>query len=126
MKTLNFKNAIVSLLDDGIIHIHLKAFTEITITDAALIVEAIEKLGEQKKMPVLIDAGEYSTVDKEVRAFSASEECNIFTKADAIAYNNGGQKIIANFYLKQNKPVVPTKIFANKKEAVVWLKTFIK
>lgn len=116
----------VTLLKEGILHIHLKEHAEITLNDA---VEAVLKMGELsngKKLPVFIDAGEYCSIDSEARIFSASEESNLYTLADAIAYNNLGQKLIAKFYLNHNNPSVPTKVFSEKKEALTWLKTFIK
>jgi hypothetical protein len=35
------------------------------------------------------------------------------------------QKILANFYIKINKPERPTKFFNNKDEAINWLKPFL-
>jgi hypothetical protein len=126
MKEILLQKSTVSLLEEGILHIHLKSGTEIHLTDAVLIVEAMGKLGGGKKFPVLIDAGEFTSVDQEVRIFSAGEESNLYTLADAIAYYSLGQKLIANFYLNHNKPAVPTRAFGSKQEAIEWLKTFIK
>jgi hypothetical protein len=126
MKTIIQKNITVELTDENILHIHIHAYTEVTLSDAVLALEAMEKLSEGKKHPVLIDAGEFSSVDKEVREFSASPESNAFTLADAIAYDNIGQKIVANFYISQNRPVVPTRMFSEKEEALKWLRTFLK
>jgi hypothetical protein len=125
MKAIELKKSSVSLLDEGILHIHLKGGTEIELEDAVLIVEAMGKLGGEKKLPVLIDAGEFVSIDKEVRIFSASPESNIYTLADAIAYVSLAQKLIADFYIKYNKPVVPTKDFPSKEDAIEWLKTFV-
>jgi hypothetical protein len=116
----------VSLLKEGILHIHLKAHSEITLNDAVFAVEEIGRLANGKKHPVFIDAGGFCTVDKEARLFSASEESNIYTLADAIAYDNLGQKLITDFYIKQNNPGVPTRAFSKKTEAISWLKTFLK
>jgi len=91
-----------------------------------LIVEAMGKLGGGKKYPVLIDAGEFSSIDKETRIFPAAAESNIYTLADAIAYCNLAQKLLADFYLKHNRPVVPTRVFPTKTEAIAWLKTFVQ
>ena len=85
MKEVKLKKSTVSLLDDGIMHIHLNGGTEIELSDAVLIVEAMGVLGGGKRFPVLIDAGEFTSIDKEVRIFSASEESNLYTLADAIA-----------------------------------------
>ncbi len=126
MRKIQLKKSLVTLTDERIIHIHLKANSEIELSDAILIVEAMGKLGGGKKFPVLIDAGEFASVDKEVRIFSASAESNIYTLADAIAYCSLAQKLIADFYVKHNKPVVPTQIFSDKAKAIQWLKTFRK
>ncbi len=126
MHEIELKKSIVSLLDNGILHIHFKPGAEILLSDAALIVEAMEKVGKGKKYPVLIDAGEFVSVDQEVRAFSASAESNMFTLADAIAYYSFGQKLVVDFYIKNNQPVVPTRAFSNKNDAVKWLQTYIK
>ena len=126
MHEIELKKSVITLMDNGILHIHLKANAEVELSDAILIVEAMGKLGKGKKFPVLIDAGEFTSVDREVRVFSASEESNIYTIADAIAYYSLAQKLIANFYIKHNNPVVPTKAFQTKEEAISWLQTFKK
>lgn len=124
MRKIELEKATVSIEND-IIHIHLKSGQEIELSDAVFIVEAMGKLGDGKKYPILIDAGEFSSIDKEARIFSATAESNLYTLADAIAYCNIAQKLLANFYVKYNKPLVPTRVFANKAEAVDWLKTFL-
>jgi hypothetical protein len=116
----------VKLMDEGILYIHLKDYAEITLNDAVLAVVKMGEISKGRKLPVFIDAGEFCTIDSEARKFSATEESNIYTLADAIAYSNLGQKLIANFYLNQNNPSVPTKVFSEKKEALTWLKTFLK
>jgi hypothetical protein len=125
MKKIELEKSVVELLKDGIMYIHIKSGCELELTDAVYIVEAMGKIGGGRKYPVLIDGGEFSSVDKEARIFSASIESNIYTLADAIAYCNLAQKLLASFYLKHNHPAVPTAIFSDKKEAIDWLKTFI-
>lgn len=126
MKTINLEKTRVTLLDEGIIHIHIKEDADIELADAVLIVEAMGKLGGGKKYPVLIDAGEFSSIDREVQVYSATAESNLYTLADAIAYCNLAQKLLSDFYVKYNKPVVPTKVFAKKDEAIEWLKGFVE
>lgn len=87
---------------------------------------AMFEIGGGQKYPVLIDAGDFVRIDPDVRVFSASEEGNICTLADAIAYNSLAQKLIANFYVFHNKPVIPTQIFSDRNEAIEWLKRFVK
>lgn len=126
MNAKKLKAIEVKLMKEGILHIHLKENTQITLNDPVLAVEEMGKISKGKKLPVFIDAGEFCSIDSEARIFSASEESNIYTLADAIAYSNLGQKLIANFYLNHNKPSVPTKVFSEKEAAVEWLKTFLK
>ena len=126
MHEIELKKSIVMLRDDGIMHIHLKPGAEMELSDAIIIVEAMGKIGKGKKFPVLIDAGEFVTIEKEVRVFSASEESNIYTLADAIAYCSFAQKLIADFYIKNNHPTVPTRAFANKEVAIKWLESLKK
>lgn len=123
---VNLKNATLHIRKDGILHIHIKANADLQLDDAVQIVETMGKLGNRKKFPILIDAGDFAHIDKEVRIFSASRESNIYTIADAIAYSSFPQKLVADFYVKHNKPVVPTQVFPEMDKAIKWLKTFVK
>jgi hypothetical protein len=127
MKTrIDLKHIVVSMLAEGIIHLHIKEGCLLDLNDAVLTVEAMGKIGGGKKYPVLIDAGEFTGVDKDVRIFAAGEESNLYTLADAIAFCNLGQKLIADFYVNHNNPVVPTRVFADKQEAIAWLSMFLR
>ncbi len=115
----------VKLLKEGILHIHLLENSIVTLNDAVLAVVKMGELTNGKKFPVFIDAGEFCTIDSEARIFSASKDGNIYTLADAIAYSNLGQKLIADFYLNHNHPLVPTKVFSKMEDAIAWLKTYL-
>lgn len=125
MKFTKHPNITIKLLKEGIMHIHLNANSEITLNDAVEVVEAIGEISKGKKLPVLIDAGEYCVIDKEVRLFCASEGGCLYSSAEAIAYGNISQKLMSNFYMNFNRPVVPTKSFSDKKDAIQWLETFL-
>src|ERR1700751_5338566 len=120
MKTIELQTATVSLRNDGIMHIHIKEGNEMQLDDAKEVIEAIGKLGNKQKFPVLIDCGEFAAVDREVRIFSASKEGNIYTSADAIAYHSFAHKLLADFYVNHNKPSIPTKIFQDNDEGITW------
>lgn len=126
MKTIALEKVTLHVRNDGILHIHIKPNADLQLDDAREIVEAMGKTGSRKKFPVLIDAGEFASMDEEVRVFSASPESNIYTIADAIAYHSLAQKLTADFYVKHNHPSVPTRVFPDKTEAIHWLKTFVK
>jgi hypothetical protein len=126
MTSINSEKTIVSLIENNIIHIHLKSNQEIALNDAEEVLESMGIVGEGKKYPVFIDVGEFVSIDDDVRVFSASKAGNIYTIADAIAVDNIAQKLLTNFYLKNDHPKVPTKIFSNKHDALAWLSEFQK
>ena len=63
----------------------------------------------------------FSEMDPEIREWSASTSGNNYTYVDAIVISNFAQKLIADFYLKFNKPPMPTKIFKSKDKALDWI-----
>ena len=126
MKIIELETARIQLREDGIMHIHIKEGREMHLNDAIQVIEAVGKLGNKQKYPVLIDCGEFATIDKEVRIFSASKKANIYTLAEAIAYHSFAHKLLINFYVDYNKPTIETKVFSNNEEAITWLQTFIK
>lgn len=64
----------------------------------------------------------FADVDNETRKWAADPSGNHYTHTDAIVIGNLGQKIITDFYLRFDKPVVPTKIFFSLDKAVEWTK----
>lgn len=126
MNTIDLSLTVVRLRSDGILHVYIKERAHITMTEALETLKAMQIIGNGRRYPVLIDAGEFVNIDPEVRVFSASAEGNLYTIADAIAYHTLPQKLTANFYVAFNKPVVPTRTFSEMSEAINWLKTFVK
>jgi 2'-5' RNA ligase len=124
MQSINLNKSLVSIIEEQIIHVHLKTNQEIELQDVQEIINAIGSLTKGKKFPVFIDAGSFININQDAFTFSASEAGNIYTLADAIAVQNLGQKLLANFYLKNDHPKVPTKVFTEKEEALTWLKRF--
>lgn len=97
-----------------------------TIYDVTIIKQvAVEtgKLTGGKKCMQLTIAGKYSTISKEGREYAATEEAVEFTIAEAYVIQSLAQRILGNFYLKFNKPKVPTRLFTDKDKAEKWLKS---
>lgn len=63
----------------------------------------------------------YAEMDPEVRDWAADTSGNNYTYCDAIIISNLAQKIIANFYIKFNKPKMPTKVFTSTEKAMEWI-----
>jgi hypothetical protein len=72
--------------------------------------------------PVLSYIKFVKAISKEARDFFASKEgCEGLTKG-ALMVDSGFSKIMGNLFLTVHKPIIPGKIFTDRKEAMEWLK----
>jgi hypothetical protein len=120
-----FENYSILIREDGIVQIEIIPDSEISVDE---IIEGtnfvLERL-DSIKAPVLFIANEFSLPSKESREYLAKKESLPYSLADAYVINSFPQKIAANFYLKVNKPARPTKMFNNREDALIWLKTYM-
>jgi hypothetical protein len=119
------KASVVMLRNDGIMEYSIRPNLTMNVSDARDIVDATNELGGGKKYPLLINAGNFSLVDTEVRYYASSPEANRFTIASAILVRNIAQKLMGNAYIKFNKPPTPTRLFTDEQEAVRWLLSYL-
>lgn len=68
----------------------------------------------------------FSEMEPEIREWASQPNENTYTYLDAIVISNLAQKLIANFYLKFNKPPRPTKIFTTTESALEWIVSEMK
>lgn len=81
----------------------------------------IELVGKEQKYPLLIDADAFINVTPEARKLVRKLEPIVPISARAMIINSLGQRILVSFYIKVQKPLVPTKIFNNYEEGIQWL-----
>lgn len=62
----------------------------------------------------------FANIKPELREWAADSSGNNNTYSDALLIKSLPQKIIADFYLKINKPEKPTKIFYSLDKALEW------
>jgi hypothetical protein len=117
-------HSVIKLREDGIIEIDCRNNYEYSVNDVKENWAIIKELAKGKKILVFNNMPEFTTASKETREFVAKGEHKDFIAAEAFVIQSLAQKILGNFYLKINKPVVPAKIFTNKENAVQWLSTF--
>ena len=111
----------VQLFDAKLVRIEIFSNNIIALDESKKINDAIGTLSKGTECFVLMVADEFTQFDRSAADFSASEEGLRYTIADALVVKSLSHKILANFYLKFNKPAKPTKIFTNEPEAVKWL-----
>jgi len=115
----------IILREDGILELHADDNHIYEIEDVKENVAAFGKLSKYKKIPVLIIGGYFTTIKKETRIFMASAESLKYSKAEAFLLKSLAQKILINFYIRVDKPLVPTRVFTDKQKAIDWLKEFL-
>jgi hypothetical protein len=74
--------------------------------------------------PMIVILGCVKHITKEAREFLASKEGCQKVKRCAIVISSEVTKIIANFFIRINKPQVPTTIFTSEEKARQWLLSF--
>lgn len=121
VKTITLVFAEIELLENGIIRVNMFDKTSIGEVESRHINNAIGELSEGKPARIMMIPQPNTVFDHGAREFSASEEGLQFTIGDALVVNSLAHKILANFYLKFNKPRKPSKAFDHEEDAIAWL-----
>jgi len=111
-------------IEDGIICYIFSPGLIITEEAAISIVGKRIRISKGRTYPALVDFCQIQYITKVAREY--------FAKGDGIRYLNSGaflvksqvQTIFINFFLMINKPVLPTKLFTDRQEAINWLQQF--
>ena len=122
---IQFTHSEIFLREDGIVEILIKESSFIGRDECVEVVDSYKEILEPKKYPLLHIIEDYVTIDKEAREFAASKEGLMFSKVEAFVINSLAHKILANFYIKVNRPSVPTRFFRSKEEAEEWLSKYL-
>ncbi len=86
--------------------------------------ERVRNNMNKKKTRVIIDMTTVSEISKEARDYLANERTASIQRATALLIGSSVSRVIGNFFLGLNKPITPTRLFTNSKEAIKWLHTF--
>jgi hypothetical protein len=113
----------VELRDDGIIQFFYGDNVTYTMKETEELENAVVKITKGVVHKSLRVAGKFSNLDIEVMKYLSRGRGTLFTLADSFVLHSMPQKLLANFYLKINKPVLPTKFFTKINEADKWLRS---
>ena len=117
-------DAIYTEREDGIICVHFKEGLEITPEVQDRLFKIYNEICQGERRPFLFTAEEYVSVTKEGREY-ATEMVHLFPRsASAVLVKSVAYKIVANFYLRVNKPKSPYKVFSDEEKAIKWLQGF--
>ena len=120
---VDLKHSLLMLRDDGIVEINCADNYEYSVDDIKENLHQIKLFSGNNKVAVLNNLNKYTAVSNEVRDYVATAPHKGFIKAEAFVIHSIAQWLLAKFYLKINKPIVPAKFFKNKSEAEKWLKS---
>jgi len=121
LKEINIPEALIQLRSDGIIHVHYKKNTTVDVETQRVMRDIFRQMAPGKKLPYIFSASSGVTITKEARENSNVPDSPI--GAYAIIANNLAYRLVANFYLKVNKPVIPSKLFSTIEDALEWIYT---
>ena len=93
----------------------------LTIEAAKDITKKIGEISKGEKIRQLYIPGEFNEVDNEVLQYSASEEGQQYSYAEAYVVKSLALRIMGNFYLKVKKPLNLTRMFITREDAIHWL-----
>lgn len=122
IREIEHEKLIVRLMEGHYVHVIFKPHTEITVELQNEMVQLYREITGGKKAPFLFEGGEFVSITKEARENAIIMEDDTPTSASAILVKNLGQKIVADFYYKINKPKQPYKVFWSREKALLWIK----
>lgn len=118
---MEFKKHTVTIFDSGILMFEVKPDVILTSNDLNVTRQWLSHFGEKKYLNLII-AKSRAEVEEDFRLDAANSDK--YTIADAIVVNGMSQRIMANLYLRFNRPIRPTKVFTDQESAAFWLMSF--
>ncbi|MFT5777347.1 MAG: hypothetical protein ACI837_000279 [Crocinitomicaceae bacterium] len=112
----------ISLREDQIVHVYINPHTHITIELQTRLIDAYWSLVNDEHV-FIFEGGEFVSISKEARENARLIEDKSPVSASAIVAHNLGQKILADYYYRFNKPKTPLKVFRSFDDGINWLKT---
>jgi len=112
-------------VENDILFMRAKQDADFDLAATIELVSVRKELKSDKKMKVLMDTRNMFQVSKESREYGAKKEVSGLSSAMAIlAGKSLTATLIGNFFIRYNKPAVPTKMFKKEENALKWLNSF--
>lgn len=122
VREIEIDEAVLGMREDGILQVFLKDNMELDAELQLRWIEIYHELTGGVKVPFIFQGGIGSTVTREARDKAIEFEDRIPRLASAVVVTNTAHALIANFFLKFNKPSVPYRVFKDFDKAIEWLK----
>jgi hypothetical protein len=113
---------ITSWIEDGILFALYKKDAVIGLQAAKELVALRKNISKGASYPCLIYIKNIKAMSKEARTYFAGQEATEGIIKGAFVTDSTFTMVMGNLFLTLDKPLVPSKLFTNKKEAIEWLK----
>ncbi len=124
-KKIDIPEAIIHCRADGIVHVRFKEKAEVDIALQERLLKIYLEICADGKRPFIFSALNDVNFTREARENSIKMEPLFPGSATALIADSVAYRLIANFYLKIQKPKSPNKIFKDVPSAVNWLKNYL-
>lgn len=125
LKSSELPTATFYLLEDDVVWIRYKELEdEFDLAQAKKHTQALEALNNGCPVHLVIDFRDLDIAfSREARAYFANSDGHSSVRASqAIILSGLAHKIVANFYIKFNKPSCPARIFSDPEDALGWVR----
>jgi len=123
IKEFDFPEVNIQRKSNDIVYVTFKDDCNLDIDLQMRLLNHYNDITENKLMLFVFMAAENVSITKEARDNAVKIEDISMIGASAVIATSLPYKLIANFYLRFNKPKRPFKVFSEEEEAVKWLKT---
>ena len=107
------------LYENRIYHVVIPSFNEVNMELIEVGYQFLNKNGGGKFFNIF-QFSSFSDIRPEIREWAAESSGTKYTVSDAIVIDSLPQKIMADFYLKVNRPKKPTRVFYSLEKAAEW------
>lgn len=125
IKELDFPDVNLQLKSNDVVYVLFKNNCTLDIDLQIRLLDYYRDITGGKLMRFIFLAADNVSVTKEARDNAILIEDQSMVGASALIVTNLAYKIIANFYMKVNKPKRPLKAFGKEEDAIEWLKKLI-
>jgi hypothetical protein len=126
IEVIETRTARIYLGDDGIVRIDIVLpDARITVTDSQEYSEALARVCQGKRRPILVDMRNVRSSDRASRDFANNDQGPLIISAFALLGNSLVTMMIGNLFVKLTRPPFPTRLFQNEVEVLQWLKQYL-
>jgi hypothetical protein len=107
--------------EGGVLYARPHAGIFLDVEEMKKMLESAVTFTEYNQYYAIIDTTNDSDSTKDAREYYSNNEFNKYRLADAFIVKSLPLRMVINFFIRMNKPKVPTKMFTTKEQAIDWI-----